>query len=701
MLRTPAAPPRRRRRWRRCSCGGGAGRRSWPWRWCRRSRSAGSWRSWATVTGGGEVRETTPWVPALDLSVTLRLDALSLTLAALVTGVGALVLLYCARYFEPGDEGIGRFAGNLTAFAGSMLGLVLADDLLLLYVFWELTTVFSFLLIGGSGTRVAARRAASQALVLTTAGGLAMLVGLIMIGEASGSYLLSEVVADPGSGPVLVGGTVLVLVGAITKSAMVPFHFWLPAAMEAPTPVSAYLHAAAMVKAGIYLVARLAPGFADLPGWRPIVLGLGPGHDARRRLPRAAAERPQAAARLRHRQPARLPRWCWSARAAGSSPPRGWRCSSRTRCSSPRSSSPSASSTTPPASATCAGCPGWAGGCPSSRSSAALAAASMAGVPPLLGFVGKEAAFTALWDGGLPDRAAARPGPGRPRAGLGADRRRTRSGSCGARSPASPGLADTEPAELVHRARPAVPRRTRRRSPSPASLAGPASPLLEPLVARLRRRAAAASRRRPRSSALWHGLQPALALSALTLLGGAALFAVRTPVHRFQQRQAVGASADEGYWNTMQALDRLAVLVTGTTQRGSLPAYLGTILVVVLALPGSVLLFRAPWPGEWRAWDTPVQALRRRGRAGRRRARAAHPAAAVGGARRRRHRLRPRRPLRPAGRARPGAHPVPRRDAHPRRLRAGPAQAAEGHHRAAPARASGPCAGSSPSPSGC
>ena len=227
------------------------------------------------VLAGDDVRETVPWIPALDLDVALRLDALALAFAALVTGVGALVFVYCARYFGPDDEGTGRFAGSLTAFAGSMLGLVLADDMLLLYVFWELTTVFSFLLIGGSGRRLAARRAASQALVLTTAGGLAMLVGLIMIGETSGSYLLSEVVADPGEGPFLIAGTLLVLVGAITKSALVPFHFWLPAAMEAPTPVSAYLHAAAMVKAGIYLVARLAPGLADQPGWRPIVLGLG------------------------------------------------------------------------------------------------------------------------------------------------------------------------------------------------------------------------------------------------------------------------------------------------------------------------------------------------------------------------------------------------------------------------------------------
>src|SRR3712207_6348466 len=228
-----------------------------------------------TVLAGEELRETVPWIPALQLDVALRLDALALTFAALVTGVGALVLVYCARYFAPGEEGTGRFAGCLTAFAGSMLGLVLADDLFLLYVFWELTTVFSFLLIGGSGRRLAARRAATQALVLTTAGGLAMLVGLIVVGQASGSFRLSEVVADPGSGTAMTVGTVLVLMGAITKSAMVPFHFWLPAAMEAPTPVSAYLHAAAMVKAGIYLVARLAPGFADVPGWRPIVLGLG------------------------------------------------------------------------------------------------------------------------------------------------------------------------------------------------------------------------------------------------------------------------------------------------------------------------------------------------------------------------------------------------------------------------------------------
>ncbi|WP_324278638.1 hypothetical protein [Blastococcus brunescens] len=128
-------------------------------------------------------------------------------------------------------------------------------------------------------------------------------------------------------------------------------------------------------------------------------------------------------------------------------------------------------------------------------------------------------------------------------------------------------------------------------------LAGPFSPLLEPLVAGYADTLPLLSPEAEKL-ALWHGLQPALLLSALTVVGGALLFLARTAVFRTQRRFAVGASADEGYWNTLQTLDRLAVLVTGTTQRGSLPAYLGTILVVVLALPGSVLLFRAPWPGS-------------------------------------------------------------------------------------------------------
>jgi multicomponent Na+:H+ antiporter subunit A len=555
-----------------------------------------------TVTGGGEVRETTPWVPSLDLEVALRLDALSLTLAALVTGVGALVLLYCARYFEPDDEGIGRFAGVMTAFAGSMLGLVLADDLLLLYVFWELTTVFSYLLIGGSGSRLAARRAASQALILTTAGGLAMLIGLIMIGETSGSYLLSEVVANPGDGPFLVAGTVLVLIGAITKSAMVPFHFWLPAAMEAPTPVSAYLHAAAMVKAGVYLVARLAPGYAEVPGWRPIVLGLGlatmlvGGYRAIRQndlklllafgtvsqlgfliVLVGAGSQEMAAAGLAMVVAHALFKSTLFLTVGVVDHATGTR---DLRVLS-----------------------GLGRRLPVLAVIGGLAGASMAGVPPLLGFVGKEAAFTALLDGGLPDRTVALLELTGLVLGSVITAAYTFRFLWGAFA-RKPGVSDTEvahPPSVLFLAAPAA-------LAAASLLLGPASPLLEPLAAGYAEELPLIA---PEAEelALWHGLQPALALSAVTLLGGYAIFALRAPINRFQRRMAVGASADEGYWNVLQGLDRLSVLVTGTTQRGSLPAYLGTILAVVLALPGSVLLFRAPWPGEWRAWDTPIQAL--------------------------------------------------------------------------------------------
>ncbi|MGY1659717.1 Na+/H+ antiporter subunit A [Geodermatophilus sp. SYSU D00705] len=555
-----------------------------------------------TVLGGEDVRETVPWIPALDLDVALRLDALALAFAALVTGVGALVLVYCARYFEPGDEGTGRFAGSLVAFAGSMLGLVLADDLLLLYVFWELTTVFSFLLIGGSGRRLAARRAASQALVLTTAGGLAMLVGLIMIGQASGSYLLSEVVADPGTGTGMVAGTALVLAGAVTKSAMVPFHFWLPAAMEAPTPVSAYLHAAAMVKAGIYLVARLAPGFAEIPGWRPVVLGLGlatmlvGGYRSLRQndlklllafgtvsqlgflmVLVGGGSRELAAAGLAMTIAHALFKSALFLTVGVIDHATGTRDLRKLS--------------------------GLGRRLPVVAGVGLLAGASMAGIPPLLGFVGKEAAFTALLDGGLPSRTAA----AFELTGLVVGSVLTAAYTfrflwgAFARKPGVPETVPAHPPGPLFLAAPAV-------LALAGFVLGPGSPLLEPLVGSY---AESLPLLAPEYEelALWHGLQPALALTAITLLGGAALFAARAPLNRLQRRIAVGASADEGYWNVVQGIDRLAVLVTGTTQRGSLPAYLGTILVVVLALPGTILLTRAPWPGEWRAWDTPVQAM--------------------------------------------------------------------------------------------
>lgn len=223
------------------------------------------------------------WVPVLGLNLSFRMDQLSWMMSLLVLGVGALVLAYCARYFKTDDAGLGGFGAQLLAFAGVMFGLVTADNLILLFVFWELTTVLSYLLIGYARTRIAARRAALQALIVTTFGGLAMLVGLIMVGESAGTYSISavlakapELMAAAGSPRMVLDiGIALLLVGAVTKSALLPFHFWLPGAMAAPTPVSAYLHAAAMVKAGIYLIARLAPGFAQTDFWQPMIVVLG------------------------------------------------------------------------------------------------------------------------------------------------------------------------------------------------------------------------------------------------------------------------------------------------------------------------------------------------------------------------------------------------------------------------------------------
>lgn len=230
---------------------------------------------------GSAVTEILPWIPELKIELAFRMDPLAWIMSLLVLGVGALVLVYCARYFKNKDSNLGGFGAQLLAFAGAMFGLVTADDLLLMFIFWELTTVLSYLLIGYARTRLSARRSALQALMVTTAGGLAMLVGLIILGSSAGTYRISAILEQaPGltTGPAAgaVGAAVvLILIGAVTKSALIPFHFWLPGAMAAPTPVSAYLHAAAMVKAGVYLVARLAPGFAETAYWLPMVLGLG------------------------------------------------------------------------------------------------------------------------------------------------------------------------------------------------------------------------------------------------------------------------------------------------------------------------------------------------------------------------------------------------------------------------------------------
>ncbi|MFV0318286.1 MAG: hydrogen gas-evolving membrane-bound hydrogenase subunit E [Microthrixaceae bacterium] len=214
------------------------------------------------------------WVPQLALTISLRLDGLGLLMGLIVSGIGTLVLGYSTAYFGRRDD-LGRLAGLLVGFAGAMLGIVWADGLLTLFVFWELTSVTSFLLIGFEDRSATARAAAQRAFLVTGVGGLALLAGLIILGQAGDTTSISELLANPPSGTVVSVALVLVLAGAFTKSAQFPFQFWLPGAMAAPTPVSAYLHSATMVKAGLVVVARFAPTFAGVGPWRALVVAAG------------------------------------------------------------------------------------------------------------------------------------------------------------------------------------------------------------------------------------------------------------------------------------------------------------------------------------------------------------------------------------------------------------------------------------------
>lgn len=223
----------------------------------------------AGLAPGQFLVESTPWAPTLGASLSFRLDGLSLAFGMLITGIGALILVYAGGYLH-GDGKLGRFLGFLLFFMAAMLGVVLADNVLALFVFWELTSLASYLLIGFKNEDGRSRRAALQALIVTGGGGAALLAGLLLFARAGGSMEISDLIATPAnlaSDPLLVGAVVLILLGCFTKSAQVPFHFWLPNAMEAPTPVSAYLHSATMVKAGVYLMARLNPAFAAAEIW--------------------------------------------------------------------------------------------------------------------------------------------------------------------------------------------------------------------------------------------------------------------------------------------------------------------------------------------------------------------------------------------------------------------------------------------------
>ncbi len=551
------------------------------------------------------VAEVIRWVPALDMELAVRLGTLQWLMAMVVLGIGAVVLAYCTWYFPDDAKGLPRFAGVLMAFVAAMLGLVLSDDLLLTYVFWELTTVFSFLLVGHDPARRAARQAATQALLVTTLGGLAMLVGALLVGGAAGTYRISAILQAPPSGTAVTVGVLLLLVGAISKSALVPFHFWLPAAMAAPTPVSAYLHAASMVKAGVFLVALLAPGFADTPGWRPVLLVLGAAtmllggwralrqHDLKLLLAYGTVSQLGLMVLV-------LGVGTRSATVAGLGLVLGHALFKATlflvvglidRTVGTRD---------------LRRLNGLVYRMPWVALAATVAAASMAGFPPLLGYVAKESVLTALVD-------VAEYGDGTPLAG----------------APGWALLAAVVAGSVLtvaYSARFVWGAFANRQVPEPLPVrripfgfaAGPVllgvlclvgGFLGGPLTTLVAGQADLFGEGVHHAElALWHGPGLPLLLTVVALVVGGVLFVLRGPVAQAQERLSHDWSAERSYRFGMRHLDRIAVEVTGVAQRGSASAYLGIILVVVVVLPGSVLLLNSH-DVSVRLWDSPWQAV--------------------------------------------------------------------------------------------
>ncbi|MPY96616.1 MAG: DUF4040 domain-containing protein [Actinophytocola sp.] len=539
--------------------------------------------------GGAESASVTlPWASPLGIELSFRIDALSLVMALLVTGIGAVVLAYQGWYGH-GERGTTRDTVVLVVFAAAMLGLVLADDIIGLYLFWELTTLCSFLLIGGPGRSNDRRRHAVQALLMTTLGGFAMLLGLIMLGEAAGTWRLSGIVAAAPTGAAVDVALVLVLVGALAKSAQLPLHSWLPAAMVAPTPVSAYLHAAAMVKAGVYLVARLAPGFASNPLFVTVVTvaGLASLLVGGYRALRTDDLKLLLAYGTISQLGLLMVLLCWGTRTAAIA---------GMALLIAHALFKSALFLTVGAVEKVTGTrsvrelSGVGRRWPSLAVGGVLAAASMAGLPPMLGFIAKEAAFKAFLKGGLDVVVLVGIALGTVLTvaysarfvwGAFATKPDVEGADVPGTPPWQPVLAVALPAVLG----------------VVLAFAGkPLTAVVDPYASAL-----------PDSYGyvlkLWHGLTPALGVSALVLATGYLLYRATPLVRRLPRL----LDAHHGYARTVHGFDALARAVTGRTQVGSLPVYLGVILVTVLAVPAASLATGTSVDGALRAWDVWVQ----------------------------------------------------------------------------------------------
>ena len=552
---------------------------------------------------GGTVEGTWRWLPTLGVEFALRIDGLAALFCLLVLGVGALIMAYCPRYLGE-HEAAGPVYALLTVFAGAMLGLVLAADLVLLYVFWELTTVTSFFLIKTAGAK--AGPPASRALLVTAGGGLALLVAVVLTGLAAGTTDLATILASPElvlDSPFAGAIGALLVVAAFTKSAQLPFQFWLPGAMVAMTPVSAYLHAATMVKAGVYLIARLAPAFAGAVGyWRPVVITAGLAtmvvggyralrqHDLKLLLAfgtvsqlglmvvLVGAGHPDltfaGAVLILAHSLFKAALFLIVGIVDHQAHTRDLRVLTGLRRRMP-----------------------------ATFAVAAVAAASMAGIPPLLGFVSKEAVYEALL------HAGSRPGDVLTLAGVVAGSILTFA--YGARFLWG-GFATKTAPSLSDPVGPAVP-------PPSGPFLAPAAVLaaltvvagLAPMLATGLVEAAASSldpSATPPHLTLWHGFTPALALSVVTVALGAAMFSARSRVERLQERLRVPVSALGAYQGSVSGLTRVAARTTGIVQNGSLPTYIGVILLTVLLLPGITLVRAGGLPSDLVLAESPLQA---------------------------------------------------------------------------------------------
>ncbi|WP_313810951.1 Na+/H+ antiporter subunit A [Glutamicibacter sp.] len=540
------------------------------------------------------------WISGLNIGLNFRMDILSASILLLILGVGALVLFYCARYFKNDDPQIGSFAAKMVAFAGAMTGLVTADDVIIMFIFWEITSVLSYLLIGFSQALITARRSAMNALIVTTLGGLVMLAGILMLGSASGSYQLSEILA--ASEKLLALGTytdiaiALIIVGALSKSALVPFHFWLPGAMAAPTPVSAYLHAAAMVKAGVYLIARLAPGFAETAFWVPMTVGIGvitmliggyralKQYDLKLILAFGTVSQlgfiiaifgfgtPEAAfAALAMTLAHGLFKATLFLSVGIIDHNTGTR--DIRKLSGLRRAMPILTATS------------------------GIAAASMAGLPLTLGFVAKEAVYESLlhlesWWGpmalvGIVAGAALTM----------AYSLRFFFGAFGVKKYKVPPLT-CKPPTLIFLA--------------PLLVLSALTLVLgiypHPVEVLVKNWSQAQGGPGSMHLAAFAGFNAALGLSAISVTLGVGFYLIRRATDTGAPLRRMVISAEELYRMSVNALDIAAIWITGRTQRGSLSFYLGVILCVVLVVPlGIALTVQTPWPTNWVIADHPAQ----------------------------------------------------------------------------------------------